>query len=130
MTEYHFQCMAAKYLDYHGFLWYHCPNEASGTSTYFLKRARSGVKRGVPDVMIFNSSDVYRGLAIELKVGRNVPTQYQVDFLSRLSDVGWCAVWVDDFNGFISLIRDYSFHREVRTMTMRRRPYYYVVSEN
>ena len=50
---------------------------------------RKGVTAGVPDILIFDAMDGYFGLAIELKVGKNKPTEAQKAFMQKLSDNNW-----------------------------------------
>lgn len=51
-----------------------------------------GVRAGVPDVMIPASSRGYNGLAIELKAGKNKPSEEQLNWCANLSTEGW--LWV------------------------------------
>lgn len=53
---------------------------------------RQGVKAGVPDLMIPIAKGGYHGLFIEMKVGRNKPTDKQKEWLERLSRNGYKAV--------------------------------------
>lgn len=100
-TEAQLQMAVARYLDARGFLWCHVPNGEARNAVTGAKLKRMGVKRGVPDVLIFDKGskfgpDRYRewiGLAIELKVGKNKVTPSQVEWLDALEKKGWhCAV--------------------------------------
>ena len=48
-----------------------------------------GVKRGVPDNLVFEPSGKYVGFAIELKVGKNKPSDEQTAWLENLRRRGW-----------------------------------------
>ena len=89
MTKYqgyetNFQKTLARFLDQYGVVWCHVANERqtsikqSRGGRYYSpegnKLKSMGVKKGVPDVMIFEPRDGFVGLAIELKVGSNKPT--------------------------------------------------------
>lgn len=101
-SEAQLQMSTARYLDARGFLWCHCPNGEARNAVTGAKLKRMGVKRGVPDVLIFNNGRhrdskgfeyaVY-GLAIELKAGKNKTTDEQAIWLLELEGHGWkCAV--------------------------------------
>ena len=73
-------------------LLYHIPNggRRDPKEAAFLKR--QGVKAGVPDLCLPVARKGYHGLYIELKYGRNKPTQDQRRWLSELSKQGYCVV--------------------------------------
>lgn len=50
---------------------------------------RQGVKAGVPDLCLPVARGKYHGLYIEMKVGRNKPTDNQKTWLSGLADNGY-----------------------------------------
>ena len=64
------QKQVARYLDLMGLLWFHPANERKTSLAAGKRLKRKGVKSGVPDCIIFNSSKRKNGLAIELKVER------------------------------------------------------------
>lgn len=92
----------ARYLDARGLLWCHVPNGEARNAVTGAKLNRMGVKRGVPDVLIFNMPEMMMnnrtrynctGLAIELKVGKNMPTIEQAEWIANLGKCGWrCTV--------------------------------------
>ena len=108
-SEDDFQQAVARYLDSLGILWTHIANErktdiktnSKGVS-YSASGARlkaKGVKRGVPDILIFEPSVYvgfekhYVGFAIELKVGKNSTSSDQKVWIGRLATKGWkCLV--------------------------------------
>lgn len=51
-----------------------------------------GVKAGVADICLPLPRGKYHGLYIELKVGKNKPTEKQVEFLTAVSHAGYAAV--------------------------------------
>ena len=85
----------------------HVPNEGKRSSFERFKFKYLGGLSGVPDILIFNSNQKYHGLAIELKVGYNKPTANQKQFLQDLTDLGWCAVWINSFDKAQDLIDNY-----------------------
>ncbi|HBI92754.1 MAG TPA: VRR-NUC domain-containing protein [Terrisporobacter glycolicus] len=48
-----------------------------------------GVKSGVPDLHLAYPNSFYHGLYIEMKWGKNKPTENQEDWIKRLSAVGY-----------------------------------------
>ena len=89
-TEDDFQIAVAKLLDAYGLKWFHCPNGGSRNAREGAKFKRMGVKAGVPDIIIINTTiegDV--GMAIELKVGKNTRSKPQTDWLLEFFTNGW-----------------------------------------
>ncbi len=94
------QCDVAELLtDILDWRWNHTPNEGKRNPRTGALLKRKGMKRGVPDVMIyenwvsepdFNFRDFRQfGVAIELKIGRNKPTTDQCAWLDALEQRGW-----------------------------------------
>lgn len=90
----------------------HVPNEGKRSPFERFKFKYLGGVSGVPDILIFRKNRSYSGLAIELKVGYNKPTQNQKDVLERLKMAGWCAEWSNSYDQVIELIDKY-FRDEV-----------------
>lgn len=101
MNENDLQRAVAKVLDYYGMTWFHPPMEGFRNPRTGAHLKAKGMKAGIPDCMIFHpigsSVDVegrywmceHRGLAIELKVGKNKPTASQVEWQDKLRACGW-----------------------------------------
>lgn len=87
-----FQKAFAKYLDMKGVIYMHPPNGGTRNVIEATKLKKMGVKSGVPDILIFNRRRNYAGLAIELKVGYNKPSENQLEFMKQLSGEGWHCV--------------------------------------
>ncbi len=83
------QFMTAKYpiLD----LMFHIPNGGSRNKLEAVNLKRQGVKPGVPDVCLPVPSRNHHGLYIEMKYGRNKPTDNQNKYLSNLSKQGYAV---------------------------------------
>ena len=101
MNENDLQRAVAKVLDYYGMTWFHPPMEGFRNPRTGAHMKSKGMKAGIPDCMIFNereyrggivyvnASDYFKGLAIELKVGKNKPTASQVEWQAKLRACGW-----------------------------------------
>jgi hypothetical protein len=103
MTEEQLQRQVAELLDYHGWLWSHVPNEGKRSKAAGGRLKAQGMKRGVPDVLVFErweagfargmgcTLDRYsgHGIAIELKVGKRKPTPEQEQWMEALRERGW-----------------------------------------
>lgn len=71
---------------------FHIPNGGRRDAATGRALKRRGVKAGVPDLCLPFSKGKYHGLFIELKVGKNKPTDTQKLWLDRLKFCGYAAV--------------------------------------
>ena len=107
MTEDQLQKAVATYLDACGLLWCHVPNEGKRHPVSGKRLKDKGMKAGVPDCLIFESTQEYKGLAIELKVGRNAPTESQLEWKAKLISRGWAWELAYDLDEVISIVKQY-----------------------
>lgn len=70
-------------------LMFHIPNGGYRTKPEAARLKASGVKAGVPDIFLPVRRGECAGLFIEMKYGRNKPTQEQERYISRLNDGGY-----------------------------------------
>jgi hypothetical protein len=91
-SEDNLQKAVAKYLDLIGSFWFHCPNGGSRHGLEAAKLKQMGVKSGIPDCLILDSRHDFAGLAIELKVGYNKPSEQQLAVLDKLVERKWMVV--------------------------------------
>lgn len=70
---------------------YHVPNEGKRSKSAGGLEKSLGLSRGVPDLVLDWPAGVYHGLRIEMKYGKNRPTQEQEDWLRRLDAAGYCT---------------------------------------
>jgi hypothetical protein len=71
----------------------HVPNGGKRNAIEGAKFKKMGVVAGVPDIMIFNPSGKWIGLAIELKTSGGSIRPTQLLFHGQLTKLGWC-VWI------------------------------------
>lgn len=83
------------------------PNGGSRHKMEAINLKRQGLKAGVPDVCLAYPSSGYHGLYIEMKVGKNKPSQVQKQWLSNLSEAGYKSVVCYSFNDAMKTIMDY-----------------------
>jgi hypothetical protein len=102
-----FQKSLAKYLDMKGVLYIHPPNGGTRNVIEATKLKKMGVKSGVPDILIFNRKKSFAGLAIELKVGYNKPSENQLEFMKQLDAEGWMCVVSYSLEECIDLVDSY-----------------------
>lgn len=76
----------------------HPANEGKRTHFEQFKIKWLGVSPGLPDILVFTPGARYKGLAIEVKAGKNKPTDNQTRWIANLWTCGWMAVWVNDFD--------------------------------
>ena len=107
-----FQKSVARYLDSLGVVWFHSPNEIKAKVQYLSKRKQMGVKSGVPDVLILESNKQYKGLAIELKAGYNKPSEAQIEWINKLTKVGFKAIWSNSLDEVLNIIDNYLVDRK------------------
>ncbi len=85
----------------------HIPNEGKRTPFERYKLKYLGAVSGMPDIMIFHQNSNFSGLAIELKVGYNKPTENQKSCLKRLKKANWRAEWSNNLDDVLLLIDNY-----------------------
>ena len=90
-------------------LFAHVPNEGKRTIFERYKFKYLGGKAGIPDLLIFKTNKKYSGLAIELKVGRNKPTEFQIQWLEWLKQCGWETHVLYNFDDVKSVLDLYFF---------------------
>ena len=85
----------------------HIPNEGKHKPHYRTKMKRMGLVSGMPDILIFDRSALYAGLAIELKAGYNTPKDTQKNCLNALEEIGWYATWVRSLDAYQEVVTRY-----------------------
>lgn len=86
---------------------FHTPNGGLRARKTAIRLKSLGVKSGVPDVMIPVHTDFYRGLAIELKYGKNKCTATQLHWHQMLREYGWRVVVVYDWTHAAAIVCEY-----------------------
>tara|TARA_B100000212_G_C27108282_1_gene419421 strand:+ start:202 stop:576 length:375 start_codon:yes stop_codon:yes gene_type:complete len=92
---------------YSNAIYTHISNEGRRSPFERYKMKILGSKAGLPDIMIFNPNKFYNGLAIELKIGYNKPSENQKKWLQDLEKAGWHATWSNDLDKVITTIDNY-----------------------
>ena len=85
----------------------HVPNESKRSPFERYKFKMLGGMAGIPDVLIFRSNKDFNGLAMELKVGYNKPTENQLKCLDLLKKEKWKVCWINDYEKAIDIINEY-----------------------
>lgn len=86
------------------------PYRGKGKRRYSPEAMRlkaEGLKNGVPDMCMPIPRKDYHGLYIELKVGRNKPTDEQAWWLDQLTKMGYLALACWGADEAISVIKEY-----------------------
>lgn len=73
-------------------LMYHIPNGGSRNVAEAANLKRQGVKAGVPDICLPVARHGFHGLYIEMKAGKNRPSEYQSQWLKSLGEQGYQSV--------------------------------------
>ena len=90
-----------------GVLFTHVPNEGKRSTFERYKFKYLGARAGVPDLLIFHANKTHNGLAIELKIGYNKPTEHQLKWLLELQNAGWASHCINDFDKCVDIINSY-----------------------
>ena len=88
-------------------LMFHVPNEGKRSVYSGAELKRAGLKKGVPDVMLPVARKGYHGLAIELKAGKNKPTEDQKKWLRGLAGEGWLCYVCWGYEAAAAVLGDY-----------------------
>ena len=86
---------------------YAVPNAGKRTKRQGAWMKDEGMKAGVPDLFLPVARDGYHGLYIELKIGKNKPTDSQVWWLERLTMEGYLAVVCWGYDDAVETISKY-----------------------
>ena len=121
-----FQTTIASYMAkcYPAALWTHISNKPAEDTKLDIKGEiysaaadllkRKGVKSGVPVLLIFDRYGTWSGLAIELKVDQDKPTEEQLHWLKMLHNRNWATLVSDDLDVVLKGINDYYSSKFVR----------------
>lgn len=85
----------------------HVPNEGKRSPFERYKFKFLGGISGIPDLLCFEPKGKYCGLAIELKVGYNKPTENQKRCLNTLKNAKWDTHWSNSFDDVVGIIDNY-----------------------
>jgi len=66
-----------------------------------------GACPGTPDIQIIESNSLYRGLWIEMKVGKNKPSELQLYFMRKLELRGYKTAVCYSLDEAINVVNDY-----------------------
>ena len=102
------QLVLAAYLNSRGLLWWHTPNGGYRSQRTAAQLKEEGVKAGVPDVLIFETTKTGRkGLAIELKrVKGGKRSRAQRACIDALGRAGWAARFCNGADEAIKLVEE------------------------
>lgn len=96
-------------------LLYHIPNGGSRNEREAANLKRQGVKAGVPDLCLPVARGKFHGLYIEMKYGRNKPSEHQERWITALRAQGYVAEVCYDWRQASELITEYLELEEKRT---------------
>lgn len=116
--EDHIQYKIVQYinLNYKYALFTHPQNEFKRGWVAQTKAKALGVCAGVPDILIFNPSGKYAGLAIECKAPKGKVTKHQSFWLAALHARGWRADVVRSFEDGKKVLDEYFSEKSTTTI--------------
>ena len=68
-----------------------------------------GQLAGVPDLLLCHARVGFHGLFIEMKIGKNKPTETQLLLHAKLRTEGYGVAVVYSFDEFVKLVENYLF---------------------
>lgn len=86
---------------------YHVPNEGKRSKAAASILKSMGLSSGVPDLILDYPAGIYHGLRIEMKYGKNTPSDEQKKWLLRLQAAGYFVAVVWSANTAIALLTEY-----------------------
>ena len=92
---------------------FHVPNGGKREKATAVALKRQGVKAGVPDIVLPVPRDGYHGLCIELKAGKNKPTQNQKRWLKFLQEQGYYTAVCYGWQEAAKIIETYLLKTEI-----------------
>lgn len=107
MSERNEQMAFCHYMEMLGIYHFAIPNGGSRHPAEAVNLKKEGVKAGVPDIMIPIPRGKYHGLFIEMKYGKNKPTEKQKEWINLLNDLGYKAVVCYGFESAREVVDDY-----------------------
>jgi len=115
-TEAQIQRAIANILDRLGICWCHVPNEGKRNKIAGSLLRASGLKSGVPDILIFEPAPnmpTVRGVAIELKRSKGGRvSENQEKWLSKLDKLGWHTAVCKGYEQAIRELEELGFLKE------------------
>lgn len=93
-------------LDLTKLVYYSVPNGANKTQMQAQLFKQTGLKKGVPDLCIVDSTFTdFKGLYVELKFGKSTTSPEQKEWLNKLVTRGYAIAVVRTTNEFIELLK-------------------------
>lgn len=86
---------------------YAIPNGGKRNLREAVRLKASGVLKGVPDLCLAKAASGYHGLYIEMKHGKNKPTDEQDKVIATLKGEGYAVAVCYSLDGFIELVEGY-----------------------
>lgn len=86
---------------------HHSPNGGYRNKKEAARFKKMGTKSGFPDLFLFITTDIFKGLFIEMKTGTNTVTEDQESMHRLLIEQGYKVVVVYSVKGAINAIKEY-----------------------
>lgn len=86
---------------------YHIPNGGKRNKAEATRFKMQGVKAGVSDLHLPAARGGYFGLYIEMKYGKNKPTENQIEFMNDMRQQGYKAIVAYGAEEAITALREY-----------------------
>ena len=102
---------------------HHIPNGGSRAKAEAVKFKQMGVKAGVSDLSLPYPCGCYHGMYIEMKYGKNKPTDEQLEFLICMKETGYFVCICYSFEAAQEILIKYLqlYDRQILNTTMLER---------
>ena len=74
-----------------------------------------GVLKGCPDLFIPFPTNGYAGLWLEMKAGKNTPTDAQIEVMNKLESFGYKCYVCNSFDSFVAAVQGY-LHGKIKPL--------------
>ncbi len=101
------QITVADFCAAHQIPFYHIANERKSSIVYGKLLKRMGVVSGFSDCFLPRGNAQFKGLFLELKSGKNKPTENQRKFMALMEAEGYYATWCQGVDAAIAIIKQF-----------------------
>lgn len=92
-------------------LLFHPANGTKRSIKTAIALKKQGVVAGVSDLILLLPNKEFHFLCLEMKIGKNLQTTYQIEFATEVQKVGGCYEVIRTFDAFRESINEYLKNR-------------------
>ena len=118
------QCSLIEWCDWHGYpynLIFAIPNGGDRNPVVAAKMKAEGVRKGVLDLLLPVARGGFHGFFIEMKYGKNKPSDDQLEFAEAMKNEGYCVAvfwdWEEAAEAITQYLNEDAHAKSTRTRT-------------